>query len=48
MMRQAVPLLKVQAPFVGTGMESVVAEIQVLLLLLEDRTVDQEIHPELL
>ena len=25
MMRQAVPLLKVQAPFVGTGMESVVA-----------------------
>ena len=25
MMRQAVPLLKSQSPFVGTGMESVVA-----------------------
>ena len=30
MMRQAVPLLK-QSPFVGTGMESVVARIQVWL-----------------
>ena len=26
MMRQAVPLLKSQSPYVGTGMESVVAE----------------------
>ncbi len=32
MMRQAVPLLKAEAPFVGTGMESVVARIPALPL----------------
>ena len=35
MMRQAVPLLKSQSPYVGTGMESVVARDSGVVLLLE-------------
>ena len=42
MMRQAVPLLKVQAPFVGTGMESVVArDSGVVVVARRSGTVDQ-------
>ena len=42
MMRQAVPLLKVQAPFVGTGMESVVArDSGVVVVAKRSGTVDQ-------
>ena len=37
MMRQAVPLLKSQSPYVGTGMESVVARDSGVVLVAEVR-----------
>ena len=37
MMRQAVPLLKSQSPYVGTGMESVVARDSGVVLVAEDQ-----------
>ena len=41
MQRQAVPLLKAEAPFVGTGMESIVARDSGASIMAREQVIDQ-------